>query len=250
MRTSVFITILSTFIFFNCQKHGNPVQPPENVIPSFSYSHDDSVEGSKIALWYDGGLLVSDTTKSRLMCSLKYIRQTFTNPDSQYPAAYYVVVNRFVAPWVIGELSVGFDSLNAIQVRNHQYLGWNTLPVSLRPDSISMPNNGQIAFLGFNEPYNPVRLAEYYKTLPGVLWAEPNYDFFLSGAFPMYPGMHSGEMSYVFVETFGATIPGPYLYYQFTNGKPTFVGQWSGGPRPWGSDVQESIDSFSVWKGY
>ena len=253
MRTSIFIAVLSTLTFFNCQKHDNPIQVSENTPLVFSYSHQDSVEGTNIALWFDGNLLAADSTKSRLMYSLKYLRQTYADSQTVHPSLDSVFLNRFFPPWVIGELSIGFDSTTAIQVRNHQYTGWNSLDIAIRPDTIlQAPDLMGDALLGFSEPYNPARLAESYKTLPGVRWAEPNYAGYILGGYPVYPGKFSGEMGYVFLKNYDMEIHGPFYYFQYKNGKPIFVGEWSGSTvsLPWGSAVQESVDSFSVWKGY
>ena len=43
-------------------------------------------------------------------------------------------------------------------------------------------------YLGFSKDYNPLSLADIYRTLPGVLYAEQNALTFLMGTFPMFPG--------------------------------------------------------------
>jgi hypothetical protein len=186
------------------------------------------------------------------MYSLKYLRQTYTDSQSIDPSLEYVLNNRFLAPWVIGQLSVKFDSSTAIQVRNHQYDGWNLLDAAFRPDTfLQGPDDLGWTFFGFTKRYHPIRLAELYKILPGVLIAEPNYYMFAGGTFPMFPGTQSGEMTYVFVIN-GGDIHGPYYYFRYINSKPMYIGQWSGfsgSPPSWWIDAKRNIDSFYAWKG-
>jgi hypothetical protein len=106
--------------------------------------------------------------------------------------------------------------------------------------------------LGFGEPYNPIRLAQIYQTLPGVFNAEPNGIFHAGGDFPIFPGLTENEMTYVFVANY-LWAPGPYLYFRYVRGKPIYFGQWSNSmdPRPtWWSDAKRNVDSFYVWSGY
>jgi hypothetical protein len=256
MRALNFMIFVSLFALLSCQQNEEIVQSPEEKFvrspeiarPQFIYSHEDSVEGGDIALWFDGRLVATQSSKSQLMYSLKYLRQSYA--DSQ--SLGNVLSNRFLLPWEAGQLPVKFDSSTAIQVRNHKYSGWNLLDVSLRPDTILYgPDVLGWGFFGFSKDYNPISLAEIYKTLPGVLVAEPNYLGFTDGTFPMFPGIQSGEMSYVFVENY-IIVPGPYFYFRYINGKPTYIGQWTGYSaysQPWATEARMNIDSFAVWHG-
>jgi hypothetical protein len=253
MKISMSMILLTGFIFFECNKNENPIQPGAQNPPAFTYTHQDSVEGGAIALWFDGNLLAADSTQSRLMYSLKYLRESFLDSQAAYPMLDSVFLNRFHLPWAVGQLGIGFDTASAALIRNHEYTGWSSLDISLRPDTIEYgPDAMGVTFIGFNKPYNPVKLATIYMSLPGVLWAEPDYFGSVSGSFPLYPGINSGEMSYVFQTGYIQPIAGPYFYFQYKNGKPTFIGEWNGwiGKSPWGHAVQQSVDSFSVWKGY
>jgi hypothetical protein len=81
--------------------------------------------------------------------------------------------------------------------------------------------------------------------------AKTNYLGFTDGTFPMFPGIQSGEMSYVFVENY-IIVPGPYFYFRYINGKPTYIGQWTGYSaysQPWATEARMNIDSFAVWHG-
>ena len=140
MRVLNLMLFVSLFALLSCQQNEEIVQSPEEEFvrspeiarPQFIYSHEDSVEGGDIALWFDGRLVATQYSKSQLMYSLKYLRQSYA--DSQ--SFENVLSNRFLLPWEAGQLAVKFDSSTAIQVRNHKYTGWNLLDVRLRPDTI------------------------------------------------------------------------------------------------------------------
>ncbi|MGA9408067.1 MAG: hypothetical protein WBW71_13120 [Bacteroidota bacterium] len=256
MRVLNLMLFVSLFALLSCQQNEEIVQSPEEEFvrspeiarPQFIYSHEDSVEGGDIALWFDGRLVATQYSKSQLMYSLKYLRQSYA--DSQ--SFENVLSNRFLLPWEAGQLAVKFDSSTAIQVRNHKYTGWNLLDVRLRPDTIlRAPDALDWAVLGFSKDYNPLSLADIYRTLPGVLYAEQNVLTFLMGTFPMFPGLQSGEMTYVFAQNYNNISP-TYLYFRYINGKPTYIGQWmyySAYPQPWAAEARMNIDSFAVWHG-
>ena len=256
MRALNFMIFVSLFALLSCQQNEEIVQSPEEKFvrspeiarPQFIYSHEDCVEGGDIALWFDGRLVATQSSKSQLMYSLKYLRQSYA--DSQ--SLGNVLSNRFLLPWEAGQLPVKFDSSTAIQVRNHHYIGWNLLEVRLRPDTIlRAPDALGWSLLGFVKGYNPISLAGIYRTLPGVLFAEPNGIMFLDGTYPMFPGLQSGEMTYVFAKNYNDISP-TYLYFRYINGKPTYMGQWTGYwaySQSWAAEARMNIDSFSVWHG-
>jgi hypothetical protein len=260
MRALNFMVFVSLFALLSCQQNEDIVQSHEEELvqsheiarPQFIYSHKDSVEGGDIALWFDGRLVATHSSKSQLMHSLKYLRQSFADSQSVYPLLENVLSNRFFLPWEAGQAAVQFDSSTANQVRNHKYIGWNLLAVRLRPDTILMgPDAGDWAVLGFSKSYNPISLADIYRTLPGVLYAEQNALTFAQGTFPMFPGIQSGEMTYVFAQNYISISP-TYFYFRYINGKPTYIGQWTGYsayPQPWASEARMNIDSFAVWHG-
>jgi hypothetical protein len=253
LRTSSLFSFLLIACCLGCTKN-QPVAPsPEGGSLNFAYTREDSTEGAQFALWFEGNLLASDSTKRKVMYSLKYLRHRYSDSVNIYPAIAKVLATKFFAPWVIGEIVVRFDSISAKQVEAGVYTGWNSLDPSLRPDTIqSFLAAQRYGVLGFDEPYNPIRLSEIYRTLPGIVDAHENAIGWVSEMdFPLFPGLKDGELSYVFLED--GFLGRPYFYFRYVRGEPVLIGMWrpSTEQRPsWWADANQNIIGFSRWEGF
>jgi hypothetical protein len=222
--------------------------PPEDDGDEHGYSAEDTLEAQILSCWFTGELLATDSLFSELLYSINYLRHVHGDSCS------VLNKNRFMAPWRIGELIVGFDAVTADQVRNHQYTGWDSLAEHLRPDSIlEYPDRLGIALLGFDELYNPRRLADSYQELPGVRYSEPNAIGFITEAtFPIFPGWIDEEMSYVFVHGF-LYLASRYSYFKYINTEPQYIGTYdilANEPAPdWWPEAQSNIENFYTWDG-
>ena len=243
------IYLLLLIIFMNCERGDNimsgDTKPSNNNRIDLDYSLEDTLEAQKLGLWFSGDLLLSDSLFSEMLYSINYLRYVFGDP-------FTVLKNRFMPPWQIGVLLVGFDDSTANQVTNHQYTGWDSLEEYLRPDTIiEYPDRLGIALLGFEEQLNPWQLSKTYSTLPGVRFSEPNGYTFAGGTFPIFPGYLHGEMTYLFVQGY-SYIPEYYFYFKYLDQEPVFIGQWNPQSQPqpnWWDEAEVNIENFATWNG-
>ena len=253
MKISIMKLIIYLFlllVFMNCERRDDIVSgennPPNDNRIILDYSAEDTLEAQKLGLWFSGELLLSDSSFSKMLFSINYLRYVLGDSFS------ILINNRFMAPWQIGVLVVGFDDSTANQIINHQYTGWDSLEEYLRPDTIlEYPDPLGIALFGFEEPFNPRQLSKIYENLPGVRFSEPNGYTFAGGTFPIFPGLKNGEMTYLFVQGY-SYIPGIYFYFKYINQEPVYVGEWdrSNQPQPdWWNEAKINIENFSTWDG-
>ena len=208
-----------------------------------TYSAEDSLEAYNLALWFEGNLLPSKSTVDDLLFSINYLRYVYSD---SFPV---LIENRFETPWETGKLIVGFDDSTAVLVNNHQYDGWNLLDSSLLPDSIlEYPDRLGIALFGFDKEYNPLKLATFYKDLPGVEFSEPNYTTYFEGKHPVFPGLIDSQLSYVFVENY-SYFPGRHFYFKYMDGEPIFIGYKLNDNPDWWAEAKKNIDQFYSWLG-
>lgn len=251
---SIFIIIVylaSTLFLYTCERDRTTLsyhnKNSNNDSTVLIYSFQDSIEAREFATWYSGELLPSDSLVFKLLYNLNYLRSVYGDSFSVLDTW-----NRFLAPWVIGQLVVRFDSTTASLINNNEYTGWDSIEVTLRPDSVlKYPDRFGIALFGFDEYYNPRRLAEIYETLPGVIWAEPNgIDFDGLSGFPFFPGVSNNELTYLY--PFLPGITHYYLYFKFIGGEPQHIGTWDiiNEPEPpWWQEAKKNIDWFNDWDG-
>lgn len=248
---AILITVISYLLLFSlliaCESDKKVVAPEESGA-ELTYTADDTIEAQALACWFTADLVATDSLFSELLYSINYLRHVHGDSFS------VLNENRFMAPWHIGELIVGFDAVTAALVHNHQYTGWDSLEEYLRPDSIlEYPDRLGIALLGFDELYNPRRLADIYEELPGVVYSEPNAIGFITEAtFPIFPGWIDEEMSYVFVHDY-LYLASRYSYFKYINTEPQYIGTYdllTSEPAPdWWAEAQLSIDNFYTWDG-
>lgn len=238
----------------NCQRDKTPLKLPygngETGRVHLEYSAGDSLEAFEFALWFSREVTPPDSLVGELLYNINLLRYIY---GDSYPSILSKNV-RFLTPWKRGELAVEFDDSTATLVRNGQYNGWNSLAKNLQPRGIiDDPDVMGIALISVSDSLNPLRLAKFYKHLPGILWAEPNYRSFstLSG-FPFFPGYKDGEFTYLFVLPPGMTQL--YFYFKYINGRPVYMGTWQRlrGDRPppdWWPEARENISQFVNWAG-
>jgi len=254
MKSSLVIIafcLLALVIFIACEGEKDITAPPK--IPSdengieLVYTAEDTLEAQALACWFSGELLASDVVFSELLYNINYLR--YVHGDS------FSVLNenRFMAPWIIGELLIKFDDTTCTQIINREYTGWESLAEHLQPDTILRnPDTLGWGKLGFDEWYNPRRLAEIYVTLPGALNSTPNGIAWAgTHTFPIFPGWVNEEMSYLFVHN-GGSAGGPFSYFKYINEEPQYIGtrHGFGEPEPdWWPEAQSIWFNFEIWDG-
>jgi hypothetical protein len=204
-----------TFLVIGCSKS---TKYREYEIPSWAHE-----EAELISLCLSGELEAPEKLSQRVLNELAAIRSTYS--DEFEPITGLV----FTAPWLVSCLIVGFDSSSAAQVARGEYHAWDDLN---RRYHVSRIDTHAIKFravtLYFELVLHPRRLAERYRILPGVSYAEPNG---LIGDFPnVYPRKANGHMTYLFRYAQGdcpsGCIYSEYWYFVFSGNLPVFVGHW------------------------
>jgi len=234
-------------LFSACRKgDSNPLAPPDQV--QLTYSHADTVEAGEFAMWLSGKLRAPDSLISALLYNLNYLRSAFGDSTRYADSVRVPFARRFMAPWNVSELEVMFDSATAEKVKEGQYHAWDSLEAYLRPDSLGRIYGGWITIF-FKPDLHPRRLTEFYRTLPGIIYAEPSYFIFISEVtFPIFPRFDGKTMSYLFTD--GSAL-GPFWYFKYVDGVPHYVGEWNPPVTvpTWWPEAVLNVKNFSVWDG-
>ncbi len=236
------LTIVLTF-FIGCDL----LDSTKTTLRRFSYTSADSIEAYEVALWFSGKLEPPDSTIRTHLYNLKFIRTIFQD-------SIPVSAIRFLPPWIVGEIAVKFDDTTAAKVRNSTYTGWNSLSPEFQPtDSSTIPDDLGWSLLKFRKPFHPRRLAEMYRLLPGVIYAEPNHYICIGGTCStVYPAIVDSIYSYYFVQGLLSGSHGEY--FKMIDNTPHYIGRWfagSGDTMPsWYNEVGDIVYNFGTWDGY
>ena len=231
------------------QSDSNPLAPgpPDRV--HLSCTHADTAEAGEFAVWLSGKLRAPDSLISELLYNLKYLRYVFGDSVRYHDSIRVLNARRFLPPWEVSKLEVKFDSATAQKVNQGQYHGWDSLDVYLRPDTLTHADQMGWASIRFKPNLHPRRLAELYRTLPGIIDAEPNsYIFTEWTTFPIFPRFDGKNLSYAFTLGFDAY---PVWYFIYTDGVPGYLGlKYPSDPNPsWWSEAMLNMQNFAGWDG-
>ena len=215
-----------------------------------SYSPADSIEAGDLAVWYSGQNCPSDSLIGSILYSLKFLRYCF-DTSMNYGQSFPVLrENRFFAPWAVSQLVMGVDDTTAVKINRGEYDAWNRFEPYLRPAGYDSLYHQDAFVLRFNGFLHPRRLAELYRNLPGIRYAEPRgYMFVEWSTFPIFPRFDGQNWSYLFISHFDWR--GPKWFFKYVKGIPTFVGVRNpGDPEPpWWSEAFLNDTSFVHWDG-
>jgi len=250
-----FLIIVFVILSFSCNDYISSDYPikTRNVASRGSthiklhYSHEDSAEAATIAVWYSGKIRASDSLISEVLFSLNYIRYLFDDKVPHYDSLSVLQAWRFIPPWVISELGIEFDDSTTVKLNQGTYNAWNEFDIYLRPKHYEVVYGWTM--LHFDGYLHPVRLAELYRTLPGVIYAEAEWAIFPDfEIFPIYPRFDGKNWSYLFT-SIGRFVP--IWYFRYERGKPSYMGSYDGnGPPPiWLVDALKNRDDFYKWDG-
>ncbi|HZY10928.1 MAG TPA: hypothetical protein VFF29_07210 [Bacteroidota bacterium] len=221
--------------------------PPHRI--QLSYSHEDSLEAMEFALWLSGKLRPTDSLVSELLYNLNYLRFVYDDSVRYRDSLSVLRWGGFMAPWVVSQLAVKFDSVTAQLVNSGRYDAWDQFEASLRPvyfDSVDILGWTWLKFDGY---LNPRRLGELYSALPGVIYAEPNgWGFAGFATFPIFPRLVGNNMTYVF--TRGSA--GPIWYFKYVDDEPYYVGttyRCCDTLPNWLSEARINMENFTYWDG-
>jgi hypothetical protein len=232
-------------VFQSCNDKGVEIVPSgQTKRMQLNYSKADSSEAKEFALWLSGKLQPTDSLVSELLYNLNYIRHRFGD------SILILRSRRFMAPWIPSIIYVQFDDSTALKVSNGEYHEWDRLPEYIRPKgNINLFYGG--VDLGFSGYFHPKRLAELYKTLPGVIGASPTYMMYTDGhVYPIYPRKIGSDMTYLFTDGFDGQIYHS-CYFRYTNGVPHFIGDWNvrDSIPSWWVEASHNLGYFVKWDG-
>ncbi len=225
-------------------------RPPANrALPRvLEYSHADSVEAGNLAVWYSGQIRPSDSLVSEVLFSLNFLRAVYDDTIDHRDSMPVLRAGRFLAPWRVSEILVKFDDTTIPKVNSGEYHAWDRFEPWQRPAHVDTVVS-QWTELRFNGYLHPRRLAELYRTLPGILDAEPNLLLFTDwGTYPIFPRFDGVNWSYVFT---GGFLGGRIWFFRYSRGWPVFVGTHvPGDPLPfWWNDALQNGQDFITWDG-
>jgi hypothetical protein len=215
-----------------------------------NYSKADSSEAKEFALWLSGKLQPADSLVSELLYNLNYIRYRFGDSIRYQDSILILRTRQFMAPWLPSMIYVKFDDSAALKVNNGEYHEWVRLPEYIRPKGNIHLSYGGID-LRFSGYFHPRRLAELYKTLPGVIGVSIESWMFVGGPnYPIYPRKVGNDITYLFtVGQYG--FLGHCWYFKYVNGVLYYIGDWKPtDPEPsWWSEARYNAWYFDTWDG-
>jgi|FLOH01.1.fsa_nt_gi hypothetical protein len=191
-----FNTLLSTIMLLilaliSCEEAPQPEAPP---FPDLNLTARDSIEATVIAYYLAQTIEAPDTLLQSQLYHLNKLRQVYRDT---FP---FVDSIRFLPPWAVGSLSLGFDSTRIEMLIQGLYTDYSSIPERYRPDSIVVTSKN----LGFarvytNYQFHPVLLAEYYQQLPGLIWAVANrYGHYDYVNYPLLTFAQADTLEYIF----------------------------------------------------
>ena len=206
---------------------------------------EDYKEAELIALCLSGELVAPNNLYNQVLEDLADIRSTYGDSFGSIQRI------RFRSPWVAGNLIISFDSSAAQMVADGEYHAWNQLNEQFQVTDIDTSSiKYQWVLLTFNDRYHPRRVAEEYKDLPGVRYAEPNG---IMGDFSnIYPKESLRGITYLFREGSGDCPSGCIfnLYWYFVPewNRPMLRGYWDPQQESkepyWWNEAKKNIESY------
>lgn len=232
------VSIIVFLLYISCSE--NTVSTTPSILDQYAYTHDDSIEASDFALWLDAKLTSSSSTRDTLMFMMRHLRESFGD------TAAVLLENRFMLPWAEGQVVVGFSDSAKSEILNGTYNGFDLLPEALLSFTQEGPDFLGMSLFEYGSPYHPWRLAEYFRQLPGVSFAEANGISFAGGNFPIFAGMTNGETTLLFAED-NFYMPTAIHYFRVINLQPEYIDVWS---PLWIDEPSWWQSVLPVWQGF
>ena len=220
------VVILLSCLIISCSKSTrNETDDEKTGLPPVEFTPKENEEAELAALCLSGELVAPDSLYNQILNDLAAIRATFGE------SLEVVIRVKFKPPWIAGCLIVGFDSITAQQIANGEYHAWDELNQQYQVTKIDthLIDFIKVVILHFKGRLHPLRLAEIYRGLPGVMYTEPN------GLIGDGPNIHLNQtgngITYLFRDAWGdcpsGCIYSEYWYFIFEGGQPVFVGHWA-----------------------
>ncbi len=246
------VGVIAAAVFPSCREHSvnTPVANPHERV-HLSYSHADSVEAGELACWYSATIRPSDSLISEVLYSLNYLRYVFDDSLKFHDSVSVLRQWRFLAPFRISQIIIECDDATTQAIFKGTYHAWTGLDSFLRPVEYRLLDSSGFFLLKFDGFSHPLRLVRIFRSLPGIIYGEPNYVLFAGwSTFPIYPWYDGKNWSYVFCP---GDARGPYWYLKYNDGMPEFIGSLLPGdslPEPWWwEEARVNISQLYGWDG-
>ncbi len=240
LRTSLIIGVLLVVIAA-CSNH--PFSPNSKTLLD---PPKGNVDADVMALCLSGELTAPDDLYDQLDRDLQFLRSTY---GGTVPKINQI---SFRPPWVVSCLLIAFTDASAVLVSQGTYHAWDQLNERYHLKNIDAQSiaTSKMAVLNFDGRLHPRRLAELYKGLPGVLYAEPNG---VIGDGPnIYPRKTELGISYLLRDAWGDCPAGCmhaelwYFSRRLVLTPPALIGQWlsvpGAGPVPlWFAEARKNV---------
>lgn len=210
----------------------------------------ENKEAEEAALWLSDCLIAHENLYDAILRDLASIR-------AKYGESIPQVKITFMPPWRSDQLIVGITDDAKQQIRAGKYHDLDYLNSMFQLVSIdtSLFRYTSVIVPTFEGRYNPKRLAEIYKTVPSVTYAEPNG--FGGDWSNVYPWLLPEGLSYLFREGEGdcpsGCIHNCYWYFRVPPSGIEYIGTWCppsglGNPEPeWWWEAKQGMIRF---RGY
>jgi hypothetical protein len=215
------VAILVLPLIFNCSKSTKSPSRNDDTETPVDFSPKENEEAELVALCLSEELVAPDSLYHRILNDLEAIRADFGD--------MFEAVNGigFRPPWMVSYLSMAFDESAAQLIAAGEYDAWDQLNEYYHVTDIKIGGHGLVSLV-FDGRLNPYRLAEQYRLLPGVLYAEPNFRD--GDGSNVYARQIDLGFSYLFRYARGDCPAGctynEYWYFVCEGGGPVFIGHW------------------------
>ena len=271
-RTFPFIlmTILIAIAFFvaGCSggtEVGNPGNPMP-VIPTIE-GVDEPTEFELMSLCVSGQAVPPVELTTLFDGDIRNIRSQSFSGMTEVDKAIVTGIT-FTTPWAPGKVLIGFDDDTAKLVSSGQYNEWNGLNLRFNVKDIDLHSiDYGWALLEFNsKSIHPKYIAEQYKALPGIAYAEPDYYIGdKSNIYPYIPGYEEGmlpagtlndNMRYYLFRVGGGDCPSgctenKYWFFSADNNGITYMGYYNPDESPekpyWWGIAQKAINLYRTY---
>ena len=209
----------------------------------------DNKEAEEIALCLSGDLMAPKALYARVRDDLAAIRGDYADLFAGKRTG------QFLIPWAPGSVVISFAPDVALQVKNGEYHEWDFVNEKLGINKIDLyliDKGWAVVYSGYR--LNSRRMAEFYDSLPGVLYTEVNGRIYLDCPISyVFPRLSGNDLSYLVL----AIAPNAeddydyeYLFFTMDGSVPTLVGVRDGRDADlpaWWDEAKKNMDAYHTF---